>query len=85
MTEKLTAREKMFGVSQESFLWCLHCERAYPKDQIRIDPSWGLEMCHYKDCDGDAVLDAWAWSKFRDGRAAYPEQPEMGVNYPLYD
>jgi hypothetical protein len=82
---KLTSREKIFGANTEPFLWCLHCERAYPKDQIRIDQSFGLEMCHYKDCDGDAVLDAWEWSKLRTWHASYPDQPEMGVSYPLYD
>jgi hypothetical protein len=82
---ELTAREKIFGVSPDSFLWCMHCERAYPKAQVRIDHRWGLEMCHYKDCDGDAVLDAWDWSRYRDGRQSLPEEPETGVTYPLYD
>ena len=82
----MSDRAKIFGDIAEPYFWCLHCERTYPKDQFRKDAKRGLDLCHYQDCSGDAVLDAWAWSRVREGREdRYPEHPEKGVRYPLYD
>ena len=74
------------------YLWCLHCERAYPKEKYRTvvqkgyrEPDFEMQMCPYEDCDGDAVIDAWDWLKIRvDREDEYPEIPEEGKVYPLY-
>jgi hypothetical protein len=79
-----STRELLFGPIADTYLWCLHCERTYPKTDYRQHGS-GLQLCAYKDCDGDAVLDAWAWSKVRFEREdTYPEVPAPGVFYPLH-
>ena len=64
------------------YQWCLHCERAYKRGEHRLID--GLEMCPYEDCDGDTVLDGWAWPSVREGHSDYPEVPECGKVYPLY-
>ena len=33
----LTEREKMFGeLPKDTYLYCIHCERAYPKDKYPV-------------------------------------------------
>lgn len=66
----------------DTYLWCLHCERAYPNGEYR--QVGDLQMCPYAGCDGDAVFDAWRWTDVRDGHATYPETPVEGLVYPLY-
>lgn len=76
----------------ETWLWCLHCERCYQLKDIRIIKhpflkNESMQMCHYPDCDGDSVIDAWNWDNFR-ARAQerdLPEVPEIGVGYPMYE
>lgn len=84
----MTDREKMFGELPEgTFLYCLHCERAYPKEKYRVlsDSVVGLlQMCPYEDCDGDAVLDSWLWDRVAEENDKYPEVPVEGVPYPLH-
>lgn len=83
----MSTREQLFGPTADTHLWCLHCERTYPKNEFRYSSDGsGLELCAYTDCDGDAVLDAWNWSRVREGRKiSYPEIPERGLVYPLYE
>lgn len=77
-------REIIFGETGDTHLYCIHCERTYLKDAFRGSP--GHQMCPYIDCDGDAVIDAWEWSKVRYQREdLYPEIPIHGTVYPLYD
>ncbi len=82
-----TDRELASGKKDGQYYWCLHCERAYKKEELRTvvtgDGSM-LEMCHYTDCDGDAFLDAWDWEKIREGNPEYPQVPEIGKHYPMY-
>lgn len=80
-----TERDRLYGVDDtEKFLWCLHCERTYRKGEHRVSKR-GEQVCAYRDCDGDTVLDAWNWQKVRDGlEDQYPEEPVHGVVYPLY-
>lgn len=84
----LTEREKMFGgLPKDAYLYCIHCERAYPKDMYRVmsDIDFGLmQMCPYEDCDGDAVMDAWEWDRIRSEHADYPKVPEENKVYPMY-
>jgi hypothetical protein len=81
-----SVREKLFGPATGKYLWCLHCERTYTADNFRTEGGSGFQMCAYADCDGDAVIDAWNWSKVREEREdRYPEDPVHGVVYPLYD
>lgn len=82
----MSTRERLFGATADTHLWCLHCQRTYLKTAFRHDPDGsGLELCAYADCDGDAVLDAWDWSKLRHEREGRPLVPEPGVIYPLYE
>lgn len=82
----MSTRERLFGATADTHLWCLHCERTYPKTEFRHDPDGsGLELCAYADCDGDALLDAWDWSRFRGYNDKLPEVPAHGVIYPMYD
>lgn len=67
---------------RKSWLWCLHCERAYPLGSYRLVED--LQMCPYSECRGDTVLDLWAWQKIREDNPHYPEIPELGIVYPLY-
>ena len=79
-------REAMFGKTESGYLWCLHCERAYKDDEYRTEVNkYGdiMEMCHYEDCNGDAVLDAWDRAKLREMHG-YPEEPEEAKLYPQY-
>ena len=75
-------REKAFVEDEKpNYLWCLHCERAYPYGEYRqVDD---LQMCPYEGCGGDTVIDAWPWPKLRDAHG-YPDVPEKGERYPLY-
>ena len=82
----MSTRERIFGATADSHVWCLHCERTYPKNEFRFDADGlGLELCAYADCDGDAVLDAWDWSRVRSYRENYPAIPARGVVYSIYD
>jgi len=84
-----TEREIMFGkLPKNAYLYCIHCERAYPKKKFRVkkDKLFGdLQMCPYEECDGDAVMDAWEWDQIAMHHADYPEVPEEGKVYPMYD
>ena len=89
-------REEAFGEERKSdYLWCLHCERTYKYgkfrevkvkpfvvNHVRYEPTF--QMCPYKDCDGDTVLDAKQWSDIREYHPEYPEIPEPDKVYPLY-
>ena len=82
-----TDREQAFGENEIEYYWCLHCERAYHKDELRtvVDADGQvMEMCHYEDCDGDAVIDAWDWADLKEGHPEYPDHPEKKKIYPLY-
>ena len=77
-------RDEVFDdVKRSGFLWCLHCERTYERGKWRTEGD--LQMCPYLDCDGDAVIDAWDWAKIRDAHPDYPESPEAGKVYALYE
>ena len=83
-------RLEMFASHEtpDTWLWCLHCERAYQLKDMRevphdLLPGENLQLCHYEDCDGDTVLDAWNWDELCKERGG-PDVPERGVRYPLY-
>lgn len=84
----MTDREIMFGELPEgTYLYCLHCERAYPKDKYRVmlgNQSSSLQMCPYEDCDGDAVMDSWLWERITEENDEYPDIPKEGIIYPMY-
>ncbi|MBE9047988.1 hypothetical protein IQ255_26945 [Pleurocapsales cyanobacterium LEGE 10410] len=80
-------REAMFGKTESGYLWCLHCERAYKESEYRTEVNRNgdmMEMCHYEDCDGDAVIDAWDWADLKEGHPDYPDNPVEGKVYPQY-
>lgn len=83
----MSEREEIFGKPESGYLWCLHCQRTYKDDEYRSIVNRDgrlMEMCHYEDCDGDAVIDAWDWAMIRDEHG-YPEIPEKGKVYPQFD
>jgi hypothetical protein len=80
-------RVNAFGPSECGILWCLHCERTYAEfGYAELIDAIGevMQMCPYDDCDGDAVIDAWDWSKILELHPEYPKIPEPGTGYPLY-
>ena len=87
----MSDREKIFGVTDAEWLWCLDCERVYWAGEFRVQ--WvdagevigqlRLEMCPYAGCDGDAVRHALPWLELR-GHNNYPVQPLRGFVYPMY-
>ena len=77
-------RDKIFSDEDSSeYLWCLHCEHAYKKGYFRLKND--LQLCPYSGCGGDTVIDGWDWEKLRDDHKDYPEIPEIGKHYPLYN
>jgi hypothetical protein len=80
------------GLQPDTWIWCLHCERCFRFIDAKLDDE-GLLICGYApDCDGSA-LDFWAWSSAdwieeKDGQprpSRWPEVPEPGRVYPLYE
>lgn len=68
------------GQTESDFVWCLHCERAFPKKRIQKGRRW----CVYDGCHGKAG-DLRDWNKFRYYCSHdYPEVPVMGEHYPEY-
>ena len=59
-------------------------ERCYGVGEHRFGKD-GLQRCHYVGCIGDAVLDAIRWEEIRESRSEYPDRPERGTVYGLYD
>lgn len=55
---------------------CLHCERVFKFDGKNYD-------CVFKDCDGGAA-DILGWDQVRMDHPDFPEEPELGIRYPLY-
>ena len=80
-------RDTILSGKPPAWLWCLHCGRCYPHGHYRVATSGrgvnarDLEMCPYKGCDGDTVMDAWPWSKLADAHPSYPKVPILGVVY----
>ncbi len=35
------------------WVWCLHCERVYRRDEVRWDSENEVYLCAYEDYDGD--------------------------------
>ena len=76
-------RDRAFKASSKtSHYWCQHCERAYKKGFFRLIK--GLQMCPYKGCDGDAVIDARCWSFIQDIHQGSPKTPKVGEVYSLW-
>jgi hypothetical protein len=66
------------------WVWCLHCERVYRREEVRWDSENEVYLCAYEDCDGDALLDAWDYEERRVA-CGWPEVPQKGVVYRLYE
>jgi hypothetical protein len=66
------------------FLWCLHCEQAYPYAALGVAPGHdgpGIQ-CPINGCDGKYV-DRWEWDEVRAADPTYPEIPAPGRRYLL--
>lgn len=66
---------------RSAWLWCFHCERAYPMGSYKVVED--LQLCPYAECRGDTILDLWTWATVREVNLHYPEVPILGVFYPL--
>jgi hypothetical protein len=76
-------RETIMERLGPGWVWCLLCERAYQREEVRWNPEDGIYMCAYEGCDGDALLHAWSYEERRVA-CGWPEVPEKGIVYPLY-
>lgn len=74
-------RDRILAGKPPAFLWCLHCERAYPHGHSRDVE--GLEYCPFDGCDGTTVADGWSWSSIAR-QVGYPRVPVVGRQYPAY-
>jgi hypothetical protein len=72
----------VFGYHERTWVWCLHCQRAYQVGEYREKDD--LQYCPYLDCDGDSVVDAWPWKRIKEIHPNYPDIPEKDKVYPLY-
>ena len=67
--------------TRSDFLWCLICERAYPRnDRSREE----VQLCPYDDCKGRTVFYSWDWNRTRKVNPGYPREPLPGTVYPLF-
>jgi hypothetical protein len=64
-----------------SFLWCIHCERAYQYGESR--QLRGKPACPYVGCE-DSQAEPWDWMRVRRANPDYPPLPSHGVVYPLF-
>lgn len=80
MKEKPTWDEVFDEKRRSKYFWCSHCERTYKDSEFRKVGE--LQMCHYPDCDGDALGDAHDWAAVWNAHPEYPEVPEPNVIYP---
>ena len=77
--EKSLLQYQNEGLKKGDWLWCLHCERVFKWDGEKED-------CGYPECDGGPT-DIESWVKEGIPRFIhpdYPEEPELGIKYPLY-
>lgn len=62
------------------FAWCLHCEQASRAADWAAN-DWD---CPVTGCDGGA-LDVQPWEEFSRIRPLFPDRPELGKVYGLYE
>jgi hypothetical protein len=77
-SSELKRKRKMKGKQYQKFVWCLHCERAFPEKDSR-----NKMRCAYFGCDGHWG-DIWEWETVRSVNPDYPVIPEKGKVYLLY-
>ena len=70
------------ALESAKFIWCLHCECAYPGEWFR---SKGWSACPGDRCDG-SILDWQTWedSQARRAHPEYPGVPVSGGFYPMF-
>jgi hypothetical protein len=65
----------MTDSTQEIWLYCIYCERAFRSDS--------KDNCQYECCDGN-LGDIWEWDIVLKLNRNYPEVPVPGEEYPLF-
>lgn len=83
--EDLAFKKELQSNVEGDWVWCLHCERTYPKINMRWDERTALYMCAYEDCSGDGFGDAWSYEEQRKAHPTWSAIPEHGKVYKLYD
>lgn len=66
----------------ETWVWCLHCERCYKISCFRRDDDTAL--CFYEDCDGSLDADGWLWEIMREIHPEFPIRPKWDEVYRLF-
>ena len=61
--------------TQDIWLYCINCERAFR--------SSSKNSCNYSGCEGE-LGDVWEWEVIRKLNQGYPKIPVFGREYPLY-
>lgn len=77
--------------TEKQWWWCLHCERCYQDGDKRFgvgqvpvfEGMFLADPCPYLDCDGNQLMDRWAWDEVREDHPHYPKVPQRAVVYPL--
>lgn len=69
------------AATRSAFLWCLICERAYPRNEASREE---VQLCPYDNCKGRAVFYSWDWNRTRKVNPGYPQEPQLGTVYPLF-
>lgn len=66
------------GFESVEYVWCLHCERVYPKTEW-VKTNWD---CPGLPCDG-GPFDAWPWNDYMEKSGIHVTEPEYGSYWPL--
>ena len=77
-------REEMEDWTDDTWLWCLHCERAFQvKDLRKLGPDY--YSCKYEDCDGN-MIDFHEWNAEKEYyHQGWPDIPQLGKVYPAFN
>jgi NADPH-dependent 7-cyano-7-deazaguanine reductase QueF-like protein len=64
--------------SRVKYFWCLHCERAWSRDQFGLYD----DNCPDPECDGWGYgKDIWTWYNIRRCNPEFPKVPVIGKYY----
>lgn len=80
---------KEYGLKEDDWMWCLHCERFFQALNLRKDILGDYEACPFDDCDGVGIgSDIWIWNKWAEGNDKWPKSTgelHHGMTCRLYE
>lgn len=65
--------------------FCESTYRSMKRKGLQKGPYEPPKTCPYPDCDGSLWGDSWEWDKVREKHPSWPEVPERGVEYDIYE